>query len=81
MVEKDWTVDHVVPRTKGGKTSWTNCTTSCMKCNSKKGDKNLWDTNLSLRTIPAKPSVSDLVKIKRQRIQEQLETMWDHLKC
>ena len=31
------TIDHVVPRVDGGKTSWTNCVTCCKKCNTKKG--------------------------------------------
>jgi 5-methylcytosine-specific restriction endonuclease McrA len=31
------TLDHVVPRAAGGKTSWTNCTTACKSCNTRKG--------------------------------------------
>lgn len=34
---KDLTIDHVVPRAAGGKTSWENCVSSCIECNSKKG--------------------------------------------
>lgn len=33
------TIDHVVPRSKGGKTSWTNCASACKKCNTKKDSK------------------------------------------
>lgn len=33
------TVDHVYPRTSGGKTSWDNCTTACKPCNMRKGSK------------------------------------------
>ena len=33
------TYDHVVPRSKGGKTSWTNVVTACVRCNLKKGNK------------------------------------------
>jgi len=35
------TIDHVVPYSKGGKTSWENCVASCKSCNSKKGSK-IW---------------------------------------
>jgi len=35
----DLTIDHVVPRALGGKTSWTNCATACEDCNTKKADK------------------------------------------
>ena len=35
------TVDHIVPRSKGGKTHWTNCVIACHRCNVEKGS-NLW---------------------------------------
>lgn len=33
------TIDHVIPRSLGGGTSWTNCVASCKKCNSSKGSR------------------------------------------
>lgn len=39
--EKDLTLDHVVPKSKGGKTNWTNIVTSCTECNFKKGNKSM----------------------------------------
>lgn len=33
------TIDHVIPRAKSGKTSWTNCVSSCHDCNTRKQDK------------------------------------------
>ena len=35
---QDLTIDHVIPLSKGGKTSWTNCVTACKECNTKKGN-------------------------------------------
>jgi 5-methylcytosine-specific restriction endonuclease McrA len=35
---EELTIDHVLPRAKNGKTSWTNCTTACRPCNTKKAD-------------------------------------------
>lgn len=35
---KDLTIDHVIPRSQGGKTNWENCVTACKSCNHKKGD-------------------------------------------
>tara|TARA_B100000282_G_C31727707_1_gene489307 strand:- start:1114 stop:1623 length:510 start_codon:yes stop_codon:yes gene_type:complete len=49
------TLDHVVPKSLGGKKSWTNLVTSCKKCNQKKGNKLLPDTSLSLLKTPTKP--------------------------
>lgn len=36
---EDLNIDHVVPRVAGGKTTWDNCVTSCITCNTKKGSK------------------------------------------
>ena len=36
---KDLSIDHVIPRARGGKTSWENCVTSCKGCNTRKADK------------------------------------------
>ena len=38
------TIDHVIPRSQGGKTTWENCVTACKECNYKKGSK-LWRPN------------------------------------
>lgn len=48
-------IDHVVPRSKGGKHEWTNVVASCIPCNSFKADKMLADTNLKLRKMPVQP--------------------------
>ena len=36
---KELTFDHVVPQSRGGKTTWTNIVTACNECNSRKGNK------------------------------------------
>ncbi|MEM6297422.1 MAG: HNH endonuclease [Bacteroidota bacterium] len=50
------TLDHVVPRSKGGKTSWTNLVTACQDCNSKKGDLTVEEAGLKLPYEPFRPS-------------------------
>ncbi|MCZ6472420.1 MAG: HNH endonuclease [SAR324 cluster bacterium] len=49
------TYDHIVPRSKGGKTSWTNVVTSCVRCNLKKGNKHLKSLNYKLLKEPREP--------------------------
>ncbi len=56
FIPKEYTVDHVIPRTKGGKTVFDNVVLSCFKCNQKKGDKTPREANLVLKKIPVKPS-------------------------
>lgn len=49
---RDLTVDHVVPRSKGGITHWTNCVMSCEKCNNKKADMTLEESGMVLIDRP-----------------------------
>jgi 5-methylcytosine-specific restriction endonuclease McrA len=52
------TIDHVIPRSKGGKSSWTNLVTACSRCNVGKGDKSLEQAGLTLKVAPFVPSLS-----------------------
>ncbi|QSE97152.1 HNH endonuclease [Fulvivirga lutea] len=53
---KDLTLDHVIPRSKGGKSVWANLVTACKRCNTKKGDNSPEQADLLLKTKPFKPS-------------------------
>ena len=58
----DLTIDHVVPLSRGGKTTWDNVVAACVSCNSKKANK----TDMKLKRAPYKPDYFDLVaKCKR----------------
>lgn len=50
------TVDHVIPRSKGGKTDYLNCVTSCKDCNNKKGDRTPKEAGLRLKKKPRRPT-------------------------
>jgi 5-methylcytosine-specific restriction endonuclease McrA len=49
------TIDHVVPRSKGGKTTWDNIVLACLKCNMRKGDKTPAEVGLKLLSQPVRP--------------------------
>lgn len=53
---KDLTLDHVLPRSRGGNSSWSNLITACKKCNSYKGDRTPEEADMPLRLKPFKPS-------------------------
>src|ERR671936_67626 len=50
------TVDHVIPRCRGGASSWENIVTSCAPCNRRKGDSLLRHVGMSLRRRPRTPN-------------------------
>ena len=49
------TIDHVVPRSKGGGDTWENMVVACSSCNTKKGDKLLEQTGMRLEKKPCAP--------------------------
>ena len=53
--KKELTLDHVVPKSKGGGNEWTNLVTSCFKCNLKKGSKTLEESKLIMKHKPFAP--------------------------
>lgn len=53
---KDLTLDHVLPKSRGGQSTWTNLATACQKCNSIKGDKTPEEAEMPLAKVPFKPS-------------------------
>jgi 5-methylcytosine-specific restriction endonuclease McrA len=65
------TLDHVVPRSKGGKTNWTNLVTACHRCNVNKGDKTPEQVGLILRSAPFKPSLSYFLNEYAERQAEE----------
>ncbi len=50
------TIDHVVPRSHGGQSTWTNTVASCFKCNSKKGARTPAEAGMKLLVVPRVPS-------------------------
>lgn len=54
--QKDLTIDHVIPRALGGKTSWENCVTACNACNAEKADR----TDMSPKRPGFKPDMHSM---------------------
>jgi len=48
-------VDHVLPRSRGGSTSWENCVLACVGCNARKADRTLKEAGLHLLRPPVRP--------------------------
>jgi len=51
----DLTIDHIMPRSRGGRDEWENVVVACLRCNVGKGSRTPDEANLTLRTKPLRP--------------------------
>jgi 5-methylcytosine-specific restriction endonuclease McrA len=65
--KKNATLDHVLPLSHGGKSTWENSSTACSRCNSSKGNKK----HILPRTVPYKPNYYELCE-KRKKLRVDL---------
>jgi 5-methylcytosine-specific restriction endonuclease McrA len=61
MTKSDFTVDHILPRSRGGRDTWSNTACACYGCNHRKGDKMPGEAGLKLAWEPKTPRTSYLV--------------------
>ena len=62
----DLSIDHVVPQSRGGRTSWLNCVTACFKCNNKKGDKTPREAGIELARQPFRPRWNPVIHVREE---------------
>lgn len=64
---KGLNLDHVVPRSRGGRSTWENLVTSCRPCNLRKGRFTLEESGMRLLKVPVRPSWSMALSLAAQR--------------
>jgi len=67
---KKLTIDHVIPKSRGGSNGWNNLVTCCSRCNSFKGDKTPEEAGMKLRFKPTVPNLFSRV------VDENVEKVW-----
>lgn len=67
------TIDHVMPKVRGGNNSWINMVTSCKKCNCKKGARTPEEANMPLLHKPIQPKIPWMLKWKNKKIPREWE--------
>jgi hypothetical protein len=73
LTSKQITLDHIVPKSRGGISSFENCVAACYECNIKKGSKLLNEIGMSLEKRPETPEGYLVVSPKK----EDWHTLWD----
>lgn len=61
------TYDHVIPRSRGGRTTWTNIVTCCEACNRRKADRTPLEAGMRLHREPKQPIDAPVVMIALSR--------------
>ena len=72
---KELNMDHVLPKDKGGGTSWENVVTSCIRCNSKKSNRLPKEAGMRLLKEPQRPARRPFVSTLYGK---PLEKSWEH---
>ena len=72
----DLTFDHVVPRSRGGVTSWENVVAACSPCNLKKANRSLRHSGMSLRRKPRQPLPEEMHAVGRRFPPNHLHDSW-----
>jgi 5-methylcytosine-specific restriction endonuclease McrA len=62
--QKKLTIDHIIPSSRGGKSTFENCVAACKKCNSKKGNKTPREINMYPRHKAYQPTISEFMSMK-----------------
>jgi 5-methylcytosine-specific restriction endonuclease McrA len=73
---EELTFDHVIPRSKGGTTTWENVVAACSPCNLRKADRMPADAEMWPRTAAYQPSVTDLHRNGRLFPPNYLHESW-----
>ena len=67
---KNLTLDHIIPKSRGGLNTWENMVTCCSRCNSKKDNRTPEEAGMKLRVKPYRPNVFSVV------VSETVENIW-----
>ncbi|MEO0139577.1 MAG: HNH endonuclease [candidate division WOR-3 bacterium] len=69
--DKDLTIDHIIPKVRGGNDTWTNLVCACKKCNNRKGNLTPEEAGMKLLSKPRKPSYVELMILSKREIPEE----------
>ncbi|MFC4700751.1 HNH endonuclease [Glaciecola siphonariae] len=73
------TRDHIIPRSRGGKNTWTNSATACKRCNHAKGARTPEEANMKLLAVPFVPNIYErFFLMNRTILSDQMAFLSSH---
>lgn len=70
---KNLNLDHVIPRDRGGRTSWENIVTSCVRCNTRKANRMPHEAGMRLMRKPSRPRYRPFVSFM---VTDEVDPAW-----
>ena len=74
---RNLTIDHVIPKSKGGNHTWENLVVACVSCNTRKGNKLLENTDMKLARKPRAPINKAMLYLNNTKNVEWKEYMFE----
>jgi len=62
-------IDHIIPRSRGGKTNFENCVVACEPCNNRKGNRTPIEAYMYLKRQPYTPTISEFLRMKMKHLK------------
>jgi 5-methylcytosine-specific restriction endonuclease McrA len=70
------TIDHIIPKSRGGEDTWENLVVACCSCNTKKSDKLLEHTGMKLMKKPQRPVSKIIFSLNKSNVPEWKEYVY-----
>lgn len=70
--QKSATIDHILPKSRGGQNTWENTVTACGRCNNKKDSKTPREANMKLLRQPQKPKMISMIKKELRDLMDEM---------
>jgi len=71
------TMDHIVPKSRGGPSTFENCVACCRSCNSLKGNRTPHEAHMYLHRQPTQPTISEFLRLRLKRLG--IHDLWEQL--
>lgn len=71
------TMDHIVPKSRGGPSSFENCVACCRSCNTLKGSRTPNEAHMYLHRRPIQPTISEFLRLRLKRLG--IHDLWEQL--